>query len=146
MNQFLNGILSLASGLYRETLYFCRTILCVLGVLLLLGTCFDVIRNHRRQLLIVNSDTEHDQDDDDDDDSLLDDDAEQGDQHDIVVQSLGTNGMSSETLMTFPPKQNQPRGCAFPRLTLKALGSKVFFTAKILLSVVLDRNAFQIKS
>lgn len=89
------------------------TILCVLGVLLLLGTCFDVIRNHRHQLLIVNSDTEHDQDGDDDDDSLLDHGAEQGDQHDIVVQSLGTNGVSSETLLTFSPKQTQPRGCTY---------------------------------
>lgn len=69
----------------------------------------------------MNSDTEHDQDGDDDDDSLLDHGAEHGDQHDIVVQSLGTNGVSSETLMTHSPKQNQPRGCAFLRLTLKAL-------------------------
>jgi len=68
----------------------------------------------------TNSKTEHDDDDDDEDDPLLGNDAAGVDEHNIVVQSLGTDGVSSETLVTFPPEQSsQPRGCAFPRLTLR---------------------------
>lgn len=105
-------------------------IFCVLGALLLLGTCVDVIKNHRRQKLIVNSDTERDQDDDEDD-PLLEDGAERNDQSDIIVQSLGTNGVSSETLVTFPPKQSQPRGCTYHFL----MSFSVLANAKKILSV-----------
>ena len=61
-------------------------------------------------------------DDDVEDDPLLGNDAAGVDEHNIVVQSLGTDGVSSETLVTFPPRAKQPTSrLCFSKAHLKAL-------------------------
>ena len=95
--KFGNECLDLPMSIVSRHSWFCRTILCVLGALLLLGTCLDYTRNHWHQEMVPDLNMKGVKIEPDENAPLFNG-AQSQDQQPVVVSIHDTNG--SVTILT----------------------------------------------